>query len=238
MLLSVVIPVYNEEKTLPLILEKVLNVPLKKEIIVINDGSTDKSRQKIQLMKEKYLKNKKFYSNTCNFKIINKQNKGKGSALKAGFKYAIGDIVIIQDADLELDPNDFLSIVSSFKDCNADIVFGSRFLNNKNNKKNIFYYGNKLITFVSNLFTQIKMTDVETCYKAFKIDLIKSFKIKSNGFSVDPELAAYVAKEVRKGKVFKEVPIFYFPRNYKMGKKIKLIDGLKAIYAIIRFNLF
>ena len=237
MLLTIIIPVYNEEKTIEELINTVFKVALNKEVILINDGSSNQTKDIIDNIEQEYKSNPNLYPYLENLRIINKINKGKGSAIKVGYQIANGDIIIIQDADLELDPNDYSILVAPFKTMDADIVFGSRFLNNKKINKTIFYYGNIIITKFSNLFTGIKMTDVETCYKVFKKEVVQSFNIKSDGFSIDPELAAYTGKAVRNGKLFYEVPVSYSPRNYLMGKKIKYLDGVRAIFSIIRYNL-
>ncbi|MBH11221.1 MAG: glycosyl transferase [Candidatus Marinimicrobia bacterium] len=237
-MLSVIIPAYNEEKTIGELLDIVFKVKPKKEVIIINDGSFDNTEKIIKKIDLLYQNNPSLYPNLNNLQIVNKKNEGKGSALRNGFKLAKGEIILIQDADLELDPNEYSKLLQPFESMNADIVFGSRFMEKNPSNKNIFFLGNKILTKISNLFTGIKMTDMETCYKVFKKEIIDSIDIKSKGFCVEPELAAYTGKAVKNGKKFFEIPISYFPRTKEMGKKINYWDGVKAIICIIRYNLF
>jgi len=228
--LSIIIPVYNERNTLLEILKRVdaVNLSLEKEIILIDDFSTDGSREILKgLDKNKY-------------KIIFKpKNEGKGAATKNGFQKATGDIIIIQDADLEYDPEDYKKILKPILSGRGDVVYGSRFVSEGPKRVLLFghYLVNIFLNFLSNLLTGLNLTDMETCYKAFKKEVVDSFKdkIKSKRFGIEPELTALVAKG--EWKVY-EVGISYYGRSYKEGKKINWKDGLAAVWHIIKFNLF
>lgn len=230
MKLSIIIPVYNEKNTILQILDKVekvrLSNNLEKEIIVIDDFSTDGTRELLKNLKDKY---KIFYQ---------EKNLGKGSAVKKGFLEATGDFLIIQDADMEYNPEEYPEILKPIINERADVVYGSRIFNTKPHRVLYFwhYMGNKFITTLSNMFTNLNLTDMETGYKAFNrkaIDLIKN-NITAKRFGIEPELTALVAKyDLR----IYEVGISYFGRTYKEGKKINWRDGLAAIWHIIRYNL-
>lgn len=225
MKISVVIPVYNEEKTILEIIDKVKAVPLDKEIIIVDDASTDGTKEKLMKL-----------INESNIRIIFKEkNEGKGSALQTGFKYVSGDIVIIQDADLEYDPMDYMKLITPILEGKADVVFGSRFLGYP---RRVLYFwhtvGNKLLTLFSNMLNNINLTDMETCYKVFKSSILKEIKFKSKRFGFEPEFTAKVSK--KKYKIY-EVPISYYGRNYKEGKKINWKDGLAALFWIIYYRL-
>ncbi len=224
MKVSVVIPVYNEEKTIKDIIERVLSVDLDKEIIIVDDASKDSTREILRNINEP------------NVKIIYKEkNEGKGSALQNGFKYVTGDIVIIQDADLEYDPNDYHKLIEPIIKNNADVVFGSRFLGHPR-KVLLFWHtlGNKLLTLFSNMVNNINLTDMETCYKVFKSKILKDIKFNSKRFGFEPEFTAKVAK---RGLSIYEVPISYHGRTYKEGKKISWKDVVAALYWIIYYRL-
>ena len=226
MKLSIIIPVYNEEKFIQDIIERVKNSntgKIKKEIIIVDDCSSDNTRK---ILKKKI--NKK-----VDKIIYHEHNQGKGAALRTGIKEATGDVVIIQDADFEYDPNDYLKVVTPIFENKAEVVYGSRFLNKKfkGYKKNII--ANKFLTFLSNLFSHQKITDMETCYKAFKREVIQSITIEENRFGFEPEITAKIAN--KKIKIH-EVEISYNPRSHEDGKKINYKDGLRAIYCIIKYG--
>lgn len=226
MKLSIIIPVYNEEKFIQDIIERVKNSntgKIKKEIIIVDDCSSDNTRK---ILKKKI--NKK-----VDKIIYHEHNQGKGAALRTGIKEATGDVVIIQDADFEYDPNDYLKVVTPIFENKAEVVYGSRFLNKKfkGYKKNII--ANKFLTFLSNLFSHQKITDMETCYKAFKREVIQSITIEENRFGFEPEITAKIAN--KKIKIH-EVEISYNPRTHEDGKKINYRDGLRAIYCIIKYG--
>jgi glycosyltransferase involved in cell wall biosynthesis len=226
MKLSIIIPVYNEEKFIQDIIERVKNSntgKIEKEIIIVDDCSSDNTRK---ILKKKI--NKK-----VDKIIYHEHNQGKGAALRTGIKEATGDVVIIQDADFEYDPNDYLKVVTPIFENKAEVVYGSRFLNKKfkGYKKNII--ANKFLTFLSNLFSHQKITDMETCYKAFKREVIQSITIEENRFGFEPEITAKIAN--KKIKIH-EVEISYNPRTHEDGKKINYKDGLRAIYCIIKYG--
>jgi glycosyltransferase involved in cell wall biosynthesis len=229
---SIVVPVYNEKDTLQEILKRVQKAPslgLKKEIILVDDGSSDGTRKL-------YSKIKKQYKNVVVYE--KKQNEGKGAALRDGFKKATGEVVLIQDADLEYDPNEYPELLEPIVAGKADVVYGSRFLSPRPHR--VLYYthyvGNKLLTAFSNLFTNLNLTDMETCYKVFKSDVIKNINIKQNRFGFEPEVTAKIAK-IKEIRIY-EVGISYYGRTYEEGKKIGFKDFLKAIYCVVRYNLF
>lgn len=228
MKLSVIIPCYNEEKTIAEILEKVIaNNYENKEIIVIDDCSKDRSKSII----ENYKNNKLFKL------IFNKKNKGKGFCIREGIKIATGDICIFQDADLEYDPSEHLRVIQPILDQRADVVFGSRFRGFGISRSVYFWHrlGNFFITNLCNIFTNLNLTDIETCFKAIKLEKLKKINLKENGFGIEPELTIKLAKVKCK---FYEVGISYYGRDYSEGKKITWIDGVKAIFCIIRYSFF
>lgn len=228
--LSIIIPVYNEKSTIETIIEKVKSVDLgrdiQKEIIVIDDGSNDGTREIIkQISGIRY--------------IFHEKNMGKGRAIKTGFQNATGNILIIQDADLEYEPREYLRILEPILSGRADVVYGSRFVGSDPHRVLYIhrYLANKFLTFFSNLLTGLTLTDMETCYKAFRKKVIDSLKdkIKSERFGIEPEITARIAKG--KWRIF-EVGISYYGRTVEEGKKIGWKDGLAAIWHIIRFNIF
>ena len=222
--LSVVIPCYNERDNIEAIVGRVLKAPIEKmEIIVVDDMSTDGTRD---ILEEKI---KPLVSQV----IYHDVNQGKGGALRTGFKYATGDIVIIQDADQEYDPNEYPGVVEPIVSGECDVCYGSRFM--KGIRKGYFanVVANRFLTSLSNLFTHQKLTDMETCYKAFKRDVIQSIDIVENRFGFEPEITAKISK---KGIKIKEVPISYEPRTNEEGKKIGFSDGLRAIYCIFKYR--
>ncbi len=229
LVLSVIIPCYNEVDTLETVLDKVRSCGLKTEIVVVDDGSTDGTRE---LLKDK-LKDK------IDILLFHKRNCGKGAALRHGFQAATGDLVIVQDADLEYDPNEFNKLIEPFINGNADadVVYGSRYLRGNKFRVDGFYheFGNKFLTMVSNICSDLSLTDMETCYKMFKREVIQSIKLKENRFGFEPEVTAKIAK--KKCRIY-EIPISYHPRTFEQGKKIGWKDAIRAIYCIIRYNFF
>lgn len=226
--LSVVVPVYNEEQTLAAIVEKLLSLPRLLEIVIVDDCSTDGTAEILDVLRVEHSEL---------ITARHERNKGKTEALKTGFALTRGEIVIVQDADLEYDPKEIPDVIAPILEGNADVVFGSRFLVRKASRAVYFYHylGNKLLTFLSNLATNINLTDVETCYKAFRGEIIRNIRIKSSGFGFEIEVTAKVAK--LKCAIY-EVPISYYGRTYEEGKKITAWDGVAAIYYIVRYNLF
>jgi glycosyltransferase involved in cell wall biosynthesis len=242
MKLSVVMPVYNEIDTIEDILYKVQSVKLEKEIILVDDGSTDGTREFLQSLQEKQgdvrLEKIDRFINVDNIRIFfQPQNQGKGAALNRGFQEVSGEVVVIQDADLEYDPQEYFKLIKPIQDGFADVVYGSRFMGGAPHRILFFWHsiGNKFITFLSNMFTNLNLTDMETCYKMFKTDLIRKISIKENRFGIEPEITAKIAKmDVR----IYEVGISYYGRTYKEGKKIGWKDGLRAVWCILKYNLF
>lgn len=229
--LSVVIPAYNEEFTLARVVGKVLTIPFLREIVIVDDCSTD-STTKIALQLAEAHSQVRLTRHV--------KNAGKTEALKTGFALTTGDIVIVQDADLEYDPAEILGVIQPILDGQADVVYGSRFLVRKAARVLYFYQylANKFLTFLSNLFTNLNITDVETGYKAFRGEIIRNMVITSRGFGFEIEVTAKVAKLGKFGCAIYEVPISYYGRTYAEGKKIGLKDGLAALWYILRFNLF
>jgi glycosyltransferase involved in cell wall biosynthesis len=226
--LSIVIPAYNEEATLESIVRKVLNVPNLLEVVIVNDCSSDATGKVADELARLYSKIKVLHHKT---------NQGKTEALKTGFASTRGGIVIVQDADLEYDPSDISEVIGPILRGEADVVFGSRFLVRKAARVLYFYHylANKGLTFLSNLFTNVNLTDVETGYKAFRGELIREMIITSSGFGFEIEVTAKVAK--LRCRLY-EVPISYYGRTYADGKKIGTKDGISALWYIIKFNLF
>jgi glycosyltransferase involved in cell wall biosynthesis len=226
--LSVIVPVFNEEATLETVVRRVLDqVPLDLEVVIINDGSTDRSREIIE----------RLAGEDRRVRFFHQANGGKTAALKKGFELAAGEVVIIQDADLEYDPAEIIHVVEPILKGYADVVYGSRFLV-RTAARVLFYYhyiANRFLTFLSNMLTNLNMTDVETGYKAFRADVIRSMIIQSRGFGIEIEVTAKIAKL---NAVIYEVPISYYGRTYLEGKKIGVRDGILAIWYIFRFNLF
>ena len=226
MKLSVVIPVYNEKKTLNELILRVEAVSIDKEVIIVDDASTDGTRDLLK----KYEKKEGFEV------IYQPKNKGKGAALRAGFKIVKGEVIIIQDADLEYNPKDFHVLLGPIFDKRADVVYGSRFLGGSHRVLFFWHYlANKFLTTLSNMFTNINLTDMETGYKAFRREVIESISLKSNRFGFEPEFTMKVAQ--RKFVIY-EVPISYDGRDYSEGKKINWKDGVAALWFILRFRFF
>ena len=228
MKVSVIIPCFNEVNTIEILLDSVNNeTSCEKEIIVIDDLSTDGSRETL-----KNIEGKKFSK-----LILNDYNKGKGYCIRKGIENSTGDIILIQDADLEYSPSDYKKLTDPIKNDYADVVYGSRFTGSQQTRVLYFWHtlGNKFLTLLSNMFTNLNLTDMECCYKVFKKDLIKKIELKENRFGFEPEITAKISKQdVR----IYEVGVKYFGRKYKEGKKITWKDGFSAIYCILFYNLF
>jgi glycosyltransferase involved in cell wall biosynthesis len=233
--LSIIIPVYNEQNTIVSILDALEKVTLiggfKKELVLVNDFSTDKSRDIIL----DYIEKNKDY----NIKFFeHEKNKGKGAALHTGIQNATGDYITIQDADLEYDPQEFNLLLNPIVSGFADVVYGSRFMGGKPHRVLFFWHtlGNKFLTTLSNIFTDLNLTDMETCYKMFKAEHIKSLNLRENRFGFEPEVTAKISR-IPKVRIY-EVGISYYGRTYEEGKKIGWKDGFRAIYCIIKYNIF
>lgn len=223
--LSIIIPVYNERGTILKVLNTVKNVDIgdiEKEIIVVDDGSTDGTKDLLKEIKDNDIKI--FYHG---------KNAGKGTALRTGFKYASGDLIIIQDADLEYNPNDYVNLLKPILSKETRVVYGSRFLEANHKEIPLHYIGNKLLTLITNSLYFSKITDMETCYKVFTRDVIKKINLKAKKFDFEPEITAKILKN---GYNIIEVPIEYNSRGFSQGKKITWIDGLKAIYYLIKYR--
>ena len=235
MVLSIIIPAYNEGRTIHQILDKVKEAVLignfSKEVVIVNDCSKDNTEEAI----------KDYIQKNPDLKISyfkHEVNKGKGAAIHTGIKEAIGDYIIVQDADLEYDPNEFNILLKPVLDGFADVVYGSRFMGGKPHRILFFWHtlGNNMLTFLSNMLTNLNLTDMETCYKLFRADIIKGLDLKENRFGFEPEVTAKVSR-VEKVRIY-EVGISYYGRTYEEGKKINWKDGFRAIYCIIKYNIF
>jgi glycosyltransferase involved in cell wall biosynthesis len=220
--LSVIIPVYNEQSTLLEIVNKVKSVSLDKEIVLVDDFSTDGTRELLKQLEKDGAK--VFYHD---------RNMGKGAALKTGFQHATGDFVIVQDADLEYDPGEYPKLLQPMLDGRADVVFGSRFSGRRHNMTSLHNLGNRFLTLVTNILYQTSITDMETCYKLFPRETIQSIGIVSNRFNFEPEITAKLLK--RRLRIV-EVPISYAGRSFEQGKKITWRDGFSAIWTLVRFR--
>jgi glycosyltransferase involved in cell wall biosynthesis len=227
MKISVVIPAYNEEKTIETVVSRVQAVALEKEIILVNDCSTDGTRERLERLAAQ-----------PDIRVFHHEiNQGKGAALRTGFAAASGDVVIVQDADLEYDPEEFPKLLQPILDGRADVVFGSRFSGGECHRVLYFWHsvGNRLLTLASNMFTNLNLTDMETCYKLFRREVIQSIPIEENRFGFEPEITAKLAA---RGCRIYEVGITYSGRTYAEGKKIGWKDGLRALWCILKYNLF
>ena len=229
MKVSVVIPCFNEIKTIKLIVQKVLavNLPIDREIVIVDDCSTDGTRN--------YLRTLEAHDE---IKIVFQDiNQGKGAALRTGFAHATGDIIIVQDADLEYDPNEYPKLLNPILEGKAEVVYGSRFVGGDSHRVLYFWHslGNKFLTLMSNIFTNLNLTDMEVCYKVFKRPILDQIELKEDRFGFEPEFTAKVA---RLGCLIYEVGISYYGRTYEEGKKINWRDGVRAIYVILKYGLF
>jgi glycosyltransferase involved in cell wall biosynthesis len=233
--LSIIIPAYNEERTIHFILNKIKNVKLiheiEKEIIIVNDCSKDQTEQAIQ----------NYILATPELKISyfkHEVNQGKGAALHTGIQKATGDFLVIQDADLEYDPEEFNLLLKPILDDYADVVYGSRFISGKPHRILFFWHtiGNKLLTTFSNMLTNLNLTDMETCYKMFRTEMIQKIPLKEKRFGFEPEVTAKISR-VKNIRIY-EVGISYYGRTYEEGKKISWKDGFRAIYCMIKYNIF
>jgi glycosyltransferase involved in cell wall biosynthesis len=226
--ISVVIPCYNERDSIAEIIERVRNQPIANaEIIVVDDFSLDGTRELLPGLCQRYDARL----------LLHSSNKGKGAALRTGFREATGEIVLVQDADLEYDPMEYGILIDPIRRGKADVVFGSRFMGGRAHRVVYFWHmvGNQVLTLLSNMLTNINLTDMETCYKAFRRELIQSIVIEEDRFGFEPEITAKVAK--KNARIY-EVGISYYGRTYKEGKKIGWRDGVRALYAIVKYNLF
>ena len=225
-ILTVIVPVYNETNTIVKIIDQILKIKIKKQIIVVDDCSTDGSKEKI-------IKNKR----KINKIIFHKKNLGKGAAIRTAQKYIKGKLVIIQDADLEYDPKEYYKLTKPIIDGNAEVVYGSRFIGGDERRILFFWHtiANKLLTLLSNMFTNLNLTDMETCYKLFKTDIIQGINLKEKRFGFEPEVTAKISR-IPNIRIY-EVGISYYGRTYDQGKKIGWKDGFRAIYCILKYGL-
>jgi glycosyltransferase involved in cell wall biosynthesis len=223
--LSVVIPIYNEVHTVEKLLRRVRDVPLQLEVIAVDDGSTDGTRALLQ----------KFEGNLIDTLVMHEHNQGKGAALRTGFRHATGDVVVVQDADLEYDPREFPMLLAPILAGKADAVYGSRFLGGPHR---VLYFwhsiGNRFLTLLSNMFTDVNLTDMETCYKMVRRELLQELPLSANRFGIEPELTARLAQA--QARIY-ELPISYDGRSYAEGKKIGWKDGVSALWCIVRYNM-
>jgi glycosyltransferase involved in cell wall biosynthesis len=232
--ISIVIPAYNEAKTIHFILNKIEEVVLlnqiQKEIIIVDDSSNDNTQEVL---------NDYISKSSLNIKTIRHDiNKGKGASIHTGIKHAIGDLIVIQDADLEYDPHEYNLLLKPVLDGHADVVYGSRFMGGNAHRILFFWHsiGNKILTTLSNMFTNLNLTDMETCYKLFRREIVQNLDLKENRFGFEPEVTAKIAR-IQNVRIY-EVGISYYGRTYAEGKKINWKDGFRAIYCILKYNLF
>jgi glycosyltransferase involved in cell wall biosynthesis len=226
--ITVVIPCYNERRTLADLVRRVREAPVaRKQLILVDDCSTDGTTELIRAEIEPLVDRV----------LYHERNRGKGAAIRSGLEHVTGDIVIIQDADLEYDPHEYPKLIGPIVEGKADVVYGSRFTGEGPHRVHLFwhYVGNRILTLLSNVFTNLNLTDMETCYKVFRAEVIRSIRIRQNRFGIEPELTAKIAR--LRCRVY-EVGISYYGRSYEEGKKIGWKDGVKAIYCIVRYGLF
>jgi glycosyltransferase involved in cell wall biosynthesis len=226
--LSVVIPVYNEERWIREVIRRVQAVAIPKEIIIVDDCSTDSTRSILRELESDEIRI-----------VLQPKNQGKGAALREGFRNATGTVVVVQDADLEYDPAEYPRLIQPIIENRADVVFGSRFIGNGHRVLYYWHYiANKMLTMASNMFTNLNLTDMETCYKVFRREVLTDIRLKSNRFGFEPEITSKVAKHRNPCWRVYEIPISYAGRTYEEGKKIGLKDAFNALYCIIRYWLF
>ena len=227
MKLSIIIPCFNEDKTIEKVINNILEQEYKDiEIIVVDDFSDDKTRHKL----------KNSLSSKIDKLIFHSTNQGKGAAIRTGIKETTGEIILIQDADLEYDPHEYTKLINPILSGRADVVYGSRFIGSKPHRAVYFWHkiANNFLTLLSNIFSGLNLTDIETCYKVFKSNIIKKIKIEENGFGIEAEITAKISR--KKYKIY-EVGISYYGRTYQEGKKITWRDGFKAIFCILKYNI-
>ncbi len=228
MKISVVVPCFNEINTIDALVQQILAVDLgvERQIIIVDDCSTDGTRDYLKTIEHREIQ-----------LVFHDVNRGKGAALRTGFMHAVGDIIIIQDADLEYDPGEYAKLLKPIMDGKADVVYGSRFVGGESHRVLYFWHslGNKFLTFLSNMFTNLNLTDMEVCYKVFKRDLLNDIELRENRFGFEPEFTAKIAK--LNCSIY-EVGISYYGRTYAEGKKVNWQDGIRAIYVIVKYGLF
>jgi glycosyltransferase involved in cell wall biosynthesis len=241
MKLSVIMPVFNEIDTIADILQRVQSVDLEKEIIIVDDGSTDGTREFLLSLQAQegglqLAETEKFLRSDNIQVLFQPQNRGKGAAINRGLKNVTGEVLIIQDADLEYDPREYPKMIRPIEDGFADVVYGSRFIGGAPHRILFFWHsiGNKFLTFFSNLLTNLNLTDMETCYKMIKADLLRDIEIRENRFGIEPEITAKLAKT--DARIY-EVGISYYGRTYQEGKKIGWKDGMRALWCIVKYNI-
>jgi len=241
--LSIIIPVYNEARTIELLLDKLIEAPIDfnigKQLVIVNDGSKDDTLAILNNYIEKFKQRQKELPIPTEILLYDKEkNAGKGAAIHAGIESATGDYIIVQDADLEYDPREYSLLLKPIIEGFADIVYGSRFMGGNPHRMLFFWHsiGNKILTFLSNMLSNLNMSDIETCYKLFKADIIKNIKLKEKRFGFEPEVTAKIAR-IKKIRIY-EVGISYYGRTYEEGKKINWKDGFRTIWCILKYNLF